>query len=117
MLACLASLGLDTAAQREELAAVTLNTCQIVARVAAGARHINRDDIDDVAQVAAIKSLSWLPRWRLDKSSWLTFVSVVARSAVADQGRKYKRSNSLAGDWAEYCQCLGDELQLGEDRA
>lgn len=114
LMASMAMLGLATAEQLEELAKATMDTCAIVARIAVANRLIRHEDLDDVVQTATIKAFTWLPRWSLQRASWKTYVSVITRSVVADQGRNYQKYNNIVDAWTEYCNCsgsVGDETQ------
>ncbi|MDY0176196.1 MAG: sigma factor [Lentisphaeria bacterium] len=94
-LATMAKLGLASPAQMEELGRGTLAIARCAVRVACQRQLLRRDDIEDVVQATCIKALRRLPKWQLEKGQWQTYVSVIAASAVADQGRRYKRDQRL----------------------
>ena len=106
-LATLAKLGLDTPAQREQLALDTLAVCRIVANKAIRKNHLRIDDLDDVVQEAALKALAYLPRWNPARSAWRTYVSVIAGSAVGQRRRQYHRDARFVP--------LPDDLDLPAD--
>ena len=94
-LATLAKLGLDTPAQREQLALDTLAVCKIVAQAAVRKRHLRIDDLQDVVQEAAIRALGRLDKWNPAKSAWRTYAGVVAKSAVGQMRRQYQKDSRL----------------------
>jgi DNA-directed RNA polymerase specialized sigma24 family protein len=110
-LATLYRLGLATAAQAEALAAETIRIAQISCRVACRQQRLRQADMDDVVQIIAIKALGLADRWDLQRASWRTYVSVIARSAIGDQGRKYQKENKLYQAMAEQ-QAAQDNTRL-----
>lgn len=102
MLATLANLKLATPQQIETLASLTLSQCRTSAAIAARKEYIRRSDVDDVAQTAAIKALQKIQAWNPAKAAWLTFVSVIAGSAIGDQRRTYKRESILEDAYRKY---------------
>lgn len=100
-LATLYRLGLTTTEQAEALAAETTRIAQISCRVACRHHRLLQADLDDVVQVVTIKAMALAGRWDLRRSSWQTYVSVIARSAIGDQGRRYQRETKLYQAMAE----------------
>ncbi len=94
-LATLHRLGIATAAQVNDLADATMRIARTAARVACKQHKMRYADIDDVVQMVTVKALRLVGNWQLEKSAWQTFVSVIARSAIADQGRKYLKDRRL----------------------
>lgn len=101
-LATLYRLGLAQPEQTEALAAETMRIAQISCRVACRHHRLQAADIDDLIQVITIKALGRASRWELQRSSWRTYVSVIARSAIGDQGRTYQKETKLVLALAEH---------------
>lgn len=94
-LATLHRLGIATADQVNDLADVTMRIARTAARVACKQHKMRYADIEDVVQMVTIKALGRIKHWQFEKSAWQTFVSVIARSTIADQGRKYLKDHRL----------------------
>lgn len=114
-LATLQRLGIATPEQTNQLAEATMRTARIAARVACQQRRLRHHDIDDVVQLVTIKAFRLVERWQLEKSAWQTWVSVIARSIIADQGRRYQKDLRLAQVAAVEEQLL-QELSLLETK-
>jgi DNA-directed RNA polymerase specialized sigma24 family protein len=94
-LATLNRNGDATEEQINDLACATMRVARIAARVACKERRIRQADIEDVVQLATLKAMERVKTWEIERSSWTTFVSVIAKSAIADQGRRYLKENRL----------------------
>lgn len=95
-LATFCRLGIASAEQMNALAEETTRIATTSCKVACRQHRLRPDDVQDVAQEIVIKSIMAAGRWDLRRSSWQTYVSVIARSAIGDQGRRYQRDARLS---------------------
>lgn len=96
-LATFYKLGLATAEQANELASRTMDVCLAVARVAAGAGQIPRDDVYDVAADALVRAFDRIQTWDPARAGWRTYTSIIARSQVQNFRRwQHRQQNCLA---------------------
>ena len=103
-LATLQILGMADEWQLNSLMEQTIDYAKVIAKVAVRNGRLQESDIDDVAQEA----LRYLPKWEMSKGGWKTFVSAIASSTIADQGRRYAKEARLASE-------LADMLGYGDD--
>lgn len=96
-LATFYKLGLATDAQANELAIRTMDVCLAVARVAAGAGQIPRDDVYDVAADALVRAFDRIQTWDPARAGWRTYTSIIARSQIQNFRRwQQRQQNCLA---------------------
>lgn len=107
-LATLQILGMADEWQLNSLMEQTIDYAKVIAKVAVRNGRLQESDIDDVAQEVALKALRYLPKWEMSKGGWKTFVSAIASSTIADQGRRYAKEARLASE-------LADMLGYGDD--
>ena len=97
-LATCVAMGTASDGQRNALATVCRDYALVVAKSAVKRRLLLACDVDDMAQLAAVKAMASVAKWQLQRGSWKTFVGVIARSAILDQRRRYAKEAELKAD-------------------
>jgi len=88
IMALMAKHGIASEKLSNDLAAETIKNAKIVACIAARRGLVPWAEVEDIIQATAEKAWKYLKSWNSTKSSWLTYVSCIAKSIIGDYGRK-----------------------------
>ena len=107
-LAILMRTGLATAAEKEDLAAQTTAIARAAARQY---KALPPDDRDDIAQIATVRALRRVKKWRREMGSWTTFVHMAVRAVASTWRRRLAREAEALAGYAAYIEGGEDDEQ------
>lgn len=103
-MATICKMGIADGGVGDALARHTMEICRKAVNGSRWARMLSHADIDDIVIIAAARAIDRLDRWDSSRAAWVTYVSVITRSAIQDHLRHEHRRSQAVEAYAENLQ-------------